>query len=335
MPDARRDLAELGVHCEPGEGALFRGIRFINWTDEEPVSASADFASGEGIGMRRTVLHTRLVERAVEAGVRLRWNTHVGLGSNVSLGGEACRYDYLVGADGQSSRVRRWAGLDRCMLITKRFGFRRHYRISPISDYVEVHWCALGQVYITPVAREEICVAAVTRHGSTRMQQIMEALPHLRERLYAREAFTGERGAMTTTRRLRRVVKDNVALIGDASGSVDAVTGEGLAIGFRQAGLLSRSLEQGSLELYAVEHEKTLRTPRRMASALLMMDKHAALRRVAMRTLAGSPELFRGFLQVHMGEESLPHLLRHNASAITKHLAFSAVSASDTERAST
>ncbi len=79
------------------------------------------------------------------------------------------------------------------------------------------------------------------------MQQMIETIPQLRERLSAKEAFTDERGAVTTTRRLRRVVKGNVALIGDASGSVDAVTGEGLAIGFRQAGLLSRSLEKGSL----------------------------------------------------------------------------------------
>ncbi len=60
-----------------------------------------------------------------------------------------------------------------------------------------------------------------------------------------------------------------------------------------------------------------------------------ALRKAAMGVLAGSPELFRGFLQVHMGEESLPHLLRHRASAIVRHLAFSGIAASDTERAST
>jgi len=328
MPDARRDLAALGVDCGPDEGSAFRGIRFANWSDRDPASASADFARGEGVGIRRTVLHSRLVERALEAGVRLRWKTHVALGRDVLLNREGCRYRYLVGADGQASRVRRWAGLDRCSLISKRFGFRRHYRISPMPDYVEVHWCELGQVYITPVGRDEVCVAAVTRHSGTRMQQIMDAIPHLREGLSSKDAFTGERGALTTTRRLRRVVKGNVALIGDASGSVDAVTGEGLAIGFRQAALLGRSLEQGSLDLYAAEHEMTLRMTRRMARALLMMDKHAALRKVVMRTLASSPELFCGLLQVHMGEEKLLHLLLHRGV-----LEAFDVSASDVERA--
>ena len=35
-------------------------------------------------------------------------------------------------------------------------------------------------------------------------------------------------GAVTRTRGLREVVRGNVAVLGDASGSVDAVTGEGL-----------------------------------------------------------------------------------------------------------
>jgi flavin-dependent dehydrogenase len=161
------------------------------------------------------------------------------------------------------------------------------------------------------------------------MQQILDAIPHLREGLSSKNPFSGERGALTTTRRLRRVVKGNVALIGDASGSVDAVTGEGLAIGFRQAALLGRSLEQDSLDLYAAEHEMTLRMARRMARALLAMDKHAALRRAAMHALANSPELFRGLLQVHMGEEELSHLLLHKGI-----LADFDVSASEVERAS-
>jgi flavin-dependent dehydrogenase len=335
MPDARRDLAALGVNCEPGESALFRGLRFTNWTDQQPVSVSADFAAGEGIGIRRTMLHARLVERALEVGVRLRWNTHVGLGKDVLLGHEACNFRYLVGADGQSSGVRKWAGLERGRLMSKRFGFRRHYRIPAMSNYVEVHWCALGQVYITPVAQNQICVAAVTRCSSTRMQQIIDEIPYLRERLSSSEAFTAERGALTTTRRLRRVVKGNIALIGDASGSVDAVTGEGLAIGLRQAGLLSRSLQQDSLELYAAEHEKTLQVPRQMAHALLLMDAHPSVRNIAMRTLASSPNFFRGLLRVHMGEESLPHFLLHNGAAMMRRLLLASISASDTQRAST
>ena len=233
MPDALRDLAALGVEWDVRDGAPFHGIRFENWTDTDHSSVSADFKAGKGFGMRRPVLHTRLVERASELGVRFRWGTHVALGKPVTLNHERCTYNYLVGADGQSSRVRRWAGLDHGQWSTTRFGFRRHYRIPPFSNSVEVHWSALGQVYITPVAEDEICVAVVTRRNSTRMQQVIDSIPYLRERLVLNASSLRERGAVTTTRRLTQITRDNVALLGDASGTVDAVTGEGLALGFR------------------------------------------------------------------------------------------------------
>lgn len=335
LPDARFDLAALGVNCESGEGAPFRGIRFISWAENAPISATADFENKEGLGMRRTALHARLAAHAQEIGVRLLWNTHVSLRRDgVSLSGEPCNYRYLVGADGQSSRVRSWAGLDDGRLSTKRFGFRRHYRIPPVTDNVEVHWCALGQVYITPVAQDEVCLAVVTRHSSTRMQQVIASIPRLSERFSVRKAITAERGALTTTRRLKRVVRENVALIGDASGSVDAITGEGLAIGFRQANLLGRSLETGSLDFYAREHEKTMQMPRRMAQVLLLMDAYPWLGNTVIRALAASPELFRGLLRAHMGEESLSRVLLGCSVETMKRIAFSGVSSSGTESAS-
>jgi flavin-dependent dehydrogenase len=335
MPDAGRDLAGLGIHCEPTDGAPFRGIRFVDCGHGEPIAASADFAGTEGIGVRRTVLHARMVERAVEIGVRLRWNTHVALERAVSLDQKICHYGFLVGADGQSSRVRKWAGLEPCRLISRRFGFRRHYRIAPLSNFVEVYWCDLGQIYITPVGPDEICVAVVTRFSSIRMQHVIHAVSPLRERLSPEASLTVERGALTTSRRLLCVARDNIALVGDASGSVDAVTGEGLAISFRQANLLSRSLQKGSFELYSAGHEKTLKVPRRMAFVLLMMDRHRSMRRIAMRTLAGAPDIFRGLLRVHVGEESLPRFLVQGSAAMMRLLANSGISGSDTESVAT
>src|ERR1700761_4829627 len=108
MPDSRRELARLGIDLASSHGAPFRGIRFC----DEHSTASADFATatdlpGEGIGLRRLVLHGLLVDRARDLGVRMRWGTPVALVSNqpASLAGEPVSYRYLIGADGQSSRV--------------------------------------------------------------------------------------------------------------------------------------------------------------------------------------------------------------------------------------
>ena len=52
-------------------------------------------------------------------------------------------------------------------------------------------------------------------------------------------------GAVTGTRRLARVYRDKVALIGDASGGVDAITGAGLCLAFQQAEPLGKALASG------------------------------------------------------------------------------------------
>src|SRR5271155_2074453 len=67
MPDSRRELAQLGVDLTRAHGARFRGIRFC----DDRSTVSAEFASDEGIGLRRLTLHSLLVDRAREVGVRM------------------------------------------------------------------------------------------------------------------------------------------------------------------------------------------------------------------------------------------------------------------------
>jgi len=312
MPDSRCDLAQLGVDLNCAHGAAFSGIRF----GDERSTVTANFSYGEGMGLRRVVLHSLLVDRARDIGVRLRWGTPVVLnpGQPASIAGERVTYRYLIGADGQSSRVRAWAGLSCGTLHTRRFGFRMHYRIAPWSDYVEVHWGPLGQAYVTPVGADEICVAVVTRFpGMVRTAQVIDSIPALREKLRDAEITSRERGSITTTRTLHHVVRENVALLGDASGSADAITGEGLAMAFRQALLLAASIEGGSLDAYAGGHAKTLRIPQSMARSLLLMDRWPALRGKVLRVLAREPLLFEKLLRVHMGEDSLHRFLLQHA----------------------
>jgi hypothetical protein len=64
------------------------------------------------------------------------------------------------------------------------------------------------------------------------------------------------------------------------------------------------------------------------------MDAHPVLRHYAMRAFAGSPALFRGLLDVHLGNEALPHFLLHNSIDIAMRMAFPCIDASDRQRAS-
>ena len=70
------------------------------------------------------------------------------------------------------------------------------------------------------------------------------------------------------SRRLRHVTSGNIALIGDASGSVDAITGEGLALCFRQALELAHALRVEDLDLYERAHARLHRLPHFMSRAM-------------------------------------------------------------------
>jgi menaquinone-9 beta-reductase len=309
-PDSCRDLLRLGVVLSGGR--RFSGIHFANRRAGREDLATARFSTGNGVGIRRVDLHRQLMERAAAIGVRMKWGSRVDLGDatigghRVSVGGEAYVYRYLVGADGEASRVRRWARLERGSLRSERLGFRRHYRIARWSDAVEVHWCDLGQAYVTPLGDGEVCVAAVTSQRGLNFDLILEGLPYLRGKLLG-QAAGRDRGAVTTTRRLRRVTSGNVALVGDASGSADAITGSGMGSAFREALLLAEALGRDAIADYERGHAEILALPQAMASIMTSMDRWPWWRDRVMRMLAGSPDLFARMLAVHTGEESLAH----------------------------
>ncbi|HVJ09134.1 MAG TPA: NAD(P)/FAD-dependent oxidoreductase [Acidisarcina sp.] len=314
MPDSRGELASLGISLGPADGKEFRGIHFANRNSGRTDCVTAQFANGAGLGVRRVRLHEALIERALALGVQLRWGVHVELRQRgeVQVDGRPCAYGYLVGADGQASGVRRWARLEAGSTISRRFGFRRHFRVRPWSENVEVHWGACGQAYVTPVGEEELCVATIASDPQVRMVQVVDSIPYLREALRGQDTTSQQRGAITTTRRLRCVARDRVALIGDASGSADAITGEGLAMVFRQAQLLADAIEVGNLSHYAAGHPAILHLPMTMARMMLLMDRWPLFRNRAMRVLASEPALFSRLLEVHMGAESLPRFVRQD-----------------------
>jgi flavin-dependent dehydrogenase len=300
MPDAQEDLAALGIEVTANDGAPFDGISFVSGRSQ----ASAPFRRGRGVGVRRLHLHQLLVDRCEEVGVRLAWGTRARIspGQPMGLDVESCTYRYAIGADGQCSRVRQTVGLGEGKVLSRRFGARCHYRVKPWSRMVEVHWSDLGQAYITPVGLEEICVATVTRSPELRMEAVLASLPSLRARLQGASKLSRMRGALTTTRKLRRVTAGNVALTGDASGSADAVTGEGIALSFRQALLLADAVAVDHLATYEAGHPAILRLPHLMSRAMLVMDRKPWVREGAMMVLSAQPQLFSRLLALHLGE---------------------------------
>lgn len=300
MPDGVAALRGIGVELGPEHGAPFRGIRFL----ENELEAEASFPKKTfGLGVRRTLLHRILTERAEHAGVVMRWQSRVEAldPSGVKVDGRIVRCRWIIGADGFNSRVRRWAGLLPVRNSARRIGFRQHFCVRPWTDFVEVYWHNHCQAYVTPVGENEVCVAMIAGAREVRLSDLSTLFPALAKRLRGAEPADSPRGAMTMSVKLSAVIRGQVALVGDASGSVDAITGEGLALAFRQARVLATSLTAGDLRAYDTVHRRIGRRPWLMARLLLLMDGNVGLRRRALRTLAACPRLFGSLLAFHVG----------------------------------
>jgi 2-polyprenyl-6-methoxyphenol hydroxylase-like FAD-dependent oxidoreductase len=312
MPDGLAAARSLGLDLEAAGGHPFRGIRFAHGETH----AEACFPSGQGLGLRRLELHNLMVDHAVAAGVRLQWGARItGISAEgVMAGDRLVRARWIAGADGGHSPVRRWARLDACHRESVRFGFRRHYRIAPWSEFMELHWGHGRQLYITPVSDREVCVVLITHDQQVRLDEALPQFPEVQRRLASATAANPERGGVTASRRLKSVWRGNVALLGDASGSVDAITGEGLCLLFQQAVALAAALEKGDLASYQAEHRRIGRRPAFMADMMLMLDRRRRLRTRAIRALAGRPGLFSRMLALHTGEFSATNLIASGLS---------------------
>ena len=300
LPDAVAALRRLGVVLGPADGFVLRGIRFA----DGGTSVGAGFREGFGLGVRRQVLHRRMVERAEACGVRFAWKTPVtGLWESGVVGaGRRIRARWIVGADGIRSRVKRWAGLESADYGGSRFAYRQHFRARPWSDFAEVYWHKDELIYITPVSPEEICVALISESSKARVGEAIKRLPALSRKLQDALVTNAERGAMTRVRGLGRVSRGPVALVGDASGTVDAITAEGLALGFREAEALADALEAGNLENYQREHRRLFLRPRFMAHLLLFLGRRQGIRRHTFKVMEAAPNIFDCMLAYHVGE---------------------------------
>ena len=299
MPDGVEALYQLGVTIPESQAQPFRGIRFVNGGQK----AEAPFPRGTAYGIRRTVLHQILVDHAANASASLAWQAPVSdlHREGAVVAGELVRARWVVGAEGGASHVRRWAGLDAHRRNDVRFAFRRHYRVAPWTDFVELHWGRRSQFYVTPVGPAEVCVATVSDDRTLRVDDALAEFPELAARLEHAEYASSDRGAITVSRQLRRVYRGNVVLVGDASAGVDAITGEGLCLAFRQSTLLAECLATGDLARYQLEHRRLVRRPALMARLMLAMGNHRRLRQRTMQVFESSPRSFAAMLAMHVG----------------------------------
>ena len=212
----------------------------------------------------------------------------------MQVAGERCRYDYIVGADGQSSRVRSWAGLAQGSLWSRRFGLRRHYRIAPWNEMVEVPLGRFGAGLCDAGGSRRGLVSRLSPVSSfARMDAVLASMPTLRRRLEHAAVLSTVRGALTTTRRLRRVCAEGVALVGDASGgSRNRSHRPGNCIVLSSSRVACTGGEGRRPHAIRGGTYRDLRLSQSMARWMLCMDRFPWLRDRTIAAFSREPEIF-------------------------------------------
>ena len=347
-PAAVRRLAALGV--DP-DGLPLRGIRYLDAGHR----ADALYRNGPGRGVRRTVLHSALAARAAELGIAVLPVRVPGFeqqADHVTAAGLEARY--LVAADGLHSRLRRLAGNPPTAHARpdggppseylrpagqqgprrhggprpapRRYGLRRHFRITPWTDLVEVYWTSGAEAYVTPVAPDEVGVALLFAAGSqgagrrpsgsgestaasrqaagsgfapagrsgsaAAFAARLGAFPALVDRLAGAAPASEVRGAGPMRQDVPRRTANRVLLIGDASGYLDALTGEGIGVALAQADVLARCLAAGRHEDYERAWRRVSGPAWRLTAGLLWSRNQPLLARAIVPAAQRLPWLF-------------------------------------------
>ena len=319
MPDAVLQLRDWGVQPR---GHALRGIRYR----DESESAEGAFPGPPGLGVRRIELSRALVERATALGVDLRFGDAV---SELQRQDDqwmfrsatgSWRPRVLVGADGLRSFVRRSAGLERPHR-GRRVGMRRHVRLPAGAqhDGVEVVWGDGVEAYLTPVGERELGVALLEdprrreasssdRAGGAAVSAFERAIarvPGLAQQLDGLESTTEVAGSGPLRARAAAPTAGSLALVGDAGGYVDAITGEGMAIAFAEAEALARALDDctstaAALRAFARASRRVRRLPDLVTRGALLLAARPSLRRRFLRALAMDPSRFDRLLALHV-----------------------------------
>ncbi len=309
MPSGRAALERLGAlhRLSADDCAPFAAIRYMQ---EDGRGVEARLPAPGGLGVRRTALRAALAAEAVHRGIDVRESCGVrshridarGVTLVTDAGEVTARF--LVGADGLHSPTRRALGLEGAPRGRRRFGLRQHVAMAPWSSCVEVHWSRGVEAYVTPAGKQRVGIAFLWEDGAVEpspdFATLLAHFPVLGARIAGAAPDSRATGAGPLRQTATARTTDRAALVGDAGGYVDAITGEGLSLGFEQARVLAEVLpgalrigaSRASLAAYERASAEAFARYARLASALLWTARRPALRRFVLDRLIDAPAVF-------------------------------------------
>ena len=267
-----------------GGGLTYRAVRLLPFSVAPVVEDEVDVFE-VGLGYRRRfvrrtaeplVLMTQrrrldafLVEQAREAGADFRDGAKVGL-EPLTIDGERIEATTLIGADGANGATARTFGLDGHEHAVALEGNVAHGAV-PKSRYarravVEFGIVPGGYGWIFPKGDHVNVGVGGWLHQGPRLREHLSRF--CREHRIPEEALTSVRGHRLPLRRPRSsAARGRTALVGDAAGLVDPVSGDGIYEAFLSAQLAADAALQivagraDDFSRYAGELRRTLALP--------------------------------------------------------------------------
>ena len=255
---ARREI--VGVPDAP----WVRGLRF----QAAGMSVDADFPAGHGLVVRRDRFDAWLFERAAST-------PNVDARPGTPYRGERARV--LVGADGARSMFHR--RLRATVARPLRVGLSTHVAgVQGLGDRVEVFFHDDGELYLAATGGGEALVAALFDYARFRpdgVTHLLSVIPELRDRATRIEFTTPVLAAAPLGLRVPRIVDEDegLILVGDAAGSPDPITGDGMALALASTRAAAEAIVSGNLRAYAQRRLTMGRTANRLGRLLLRLSR--------------------------------------------------------------
>lgn len=327
-PECRPYLDELGV----GEALGKLGVRLVSGMN---LFAGGHVASGKflrldraphsdaGYAIRREVLDTALLDAATRM-PEVRWLErhdfqHLVRDASGTVVGAVLRDPdgamrhvrarITIGADGVHSRVARDLGVQRASRWLDRLALVARFQGVPARAAAEVHFVRRAYFAATTVDDGTFHLNLLVDRASLRerdgdvdafVRERVAMAPELERRLQGAERLGAWRGigplAFSTTRQ----ACEGAALVGDACGYVDPLTGEGIYFALHGARSLAQAIVESfadpacsaaAMRRYEARRRREVGPRMLLATVIQRGLRHEAIVRLAVRGLAAWPKL--------------------------------------------
>ena len=266
--------ALVGVPAAP----RMRGLRFRAGAE----SADIDFPSGYGLVLRRDWFDAWLFERAAATP-----NVEVRPGTAY----REAPTRWLVAADGAHSRFHRL--LPARPARRRRVGLSTHVAgFEGVGDRVEVFFHDGGELYVAPAGGGETLVAALFDYERFRpdgVAHLLRSIPAVRDRAASVEQTTPVLAAAPLGLHVPRIVdaRRRLLLVGDAAGTPDPITGDGMALALSSTADAADAILSGTLRRYERRRLARGRKARRLGRLLLGLSRTERRAAWFLRDLSG------------------------------------------------